>query len=162
MHSFAYLLNLITTFMPGRKKKKHYFFEDCNDAWLILIGAFLIVIGLISFAQKNLADELSLAETTAIPKDPRAWIEIDFGNGKKREFEGDAVASPQTLFQSLSTISKDAKLSFTFRKNAIYEINGQRTSTGKWVIYKNGILTDLPLQELMVNRGDHYLIKYEH
>lgn len=147
--------------MPKRKKRKHYFFEDCNDAWLILIGAFLIVIGLISFAQKNLADELSIVETTAIPKDPRAWVEIDFGNGKKREFEGDAVASPQTLFQSLLIIAKDAHLSITFRNNTIYGINGQNSGTNKWVIYKNGILTVLPPQELMINRGDHYVIKYE-
>ena len=77
-----------------------------------------------------------------------ARIEIDFGQGERRLFEGELKGDEFLLQEALKSVAQEAKFNYSANRGKIQSIAGV---TGTWEIYKNGDLQNLSFNELVTS-----------
>ena len=88
-------------------------------------------------------------------------LEVDFGNGKKRYFQGDVNGYQYTLSEVLDSAANNGKFSLTLRNGDIAELAGIYDSGGSWKIYLNDREQNTSADALVVEAGDKYVLRYE-
>lgn len=143
--------------MPNLINKK----VEVSTQVSIVIVALLAVsaFGIILYTNKSFLEEHDriMKELSAleIPKSRYAFIEIDFGNGEKRRFEGNLHNTTYQFPIVFKTVAEVGKFSYRWRDGGIEHIDGIR---GPWKVYRNGALTTAPPHKLMIRAGDSYTL----
>lgn len=88
----------------------------------------------------------------------KVWVEFDFGDGKKRKFEGEVDDGSYSLQNILISVSKSAGVPIEFKKGSISAID---RISGTWHIYQAGALESRPPAKLIVQGGDTVSIRLE-
>ena len=141
--------------MAKRKKKIKYFSQE-HFCWIITIFFALVSFGLIWSANRGLNRE-SLSITAYQAGSKEAWLEFDFGNGKKRMFVG-SFENPIPLSMVLSANSREIGLSYKTKGDKIERIDGK---IGNWAIYRNNQIIKSPFSKLTVRGGDKYVLRLQ-
>lgn len=133
-------------------------------AWAAAVGAFLIAVAVIFFQNeafyRDFQDYISLSVPPASP--PRARLTIDFGNGQKRAFEGQANAGMTALAALRVSQAAGGFEAVTSQRGEVVRIADVANSAAKrWRIYVNGTPTaDLP-GHTEIQPGDRITFRYE-
>ncbi|MBI2121780.1 MAG: hypothetical protein HYT98_01525 [Candidatus Sungbacteria bacterium] len=134
--------------------------------WFIIGIAALAAAFLILWAENRYERELDrdleiLLQSRSDAGNKYALVEVDFGNGKKRYFQGDVNGYQYTLSEALNSAANNGKFSLTLRNGDIAELAGIYDRGGSWKIYLNGREQNAPADALVVEAGDRYVLKYE-
>lgn len=139
-----------------------------NLSWLIIGVTVLIALAVLFYSNNNFYQEFinesKSLQNYVIPRSTKAnqaFIELDFGNGKKRAFRGEVDGRTYDLKSSLELIAKEAQFTFRERSGRIEKLADIGNASGVWKIYRNGEKINLPLQELMITGGDKYVLRFE-
>ncbi len=137
--------------------------ESAATYWVVCAASCVFVLGWIWHATKNLDREIDFVQEirVATPALTRAWIEIDFGNGRRRVFEGDVGHHQYLVKPLLETVARERKLALAFKKGSVRHIGGVGTPLGIWKIRWNDKDIDVPLETLMIKAGDRYTFTFE-
>lgn len=142
------------------------FLETAAVRWVALFSVFLAAVAAIFVWNASFYNEF-LAYFKATPavslgKNTAARVTIDFGNGKKRAFEGD-VMSPISAAEALRAASTAGRFSLNMALSGeISDINGVRELREKgWRWYLNGEPQLRPMPDVLIRGGDKILLKYE-
>lgn len=132
-------------------------------AFKILLIPFLLAILLTWYATREFIkyqDELAVnTANISVPKAGYAWIEIDFGDNRKRIFEGQVRDASYSFPEVIEAITQANRVTMQIGKSGIVEIDGVR---GKWTVYdKRGEKIPSPLEELIVSGGAKYTLRLE-
>lgn len=131
-----------------------------NDSILILSAVLLLLLsGFLIFQFSSFEFQSKIQPPKIIGK---AVLTVDFGNDKKRAFEGDIVNN-ETFIGVLMQASKAGNFSYKLDEgNNLAEIE-KFAADGKksWRWYLNGKEIDKPLSEIIVKDGDNILIQYD-
>lgn len=135
------------------------------NPWIVLFAVTLLAVGAILYANNKfylqiLNDSRLIAELR-VPQDAKAWIELDFGAGHKRLFEGIVDRETYPFSSVLKVVAENHNFNVDIRKGKIASIDGVGKSSGTWRIYKQGALVLIPLDRLMIQGGDWYTLRYE-
>ena len=154
-----------------KKSSQHTFTSDLAEVlemnpWIVLISVTLVAVGAIFYASNKfynqIADDSQSVSELKIPQDTKAWIEIDFGLGHKRLFEGVVEKEVYPFSSVLRVVSENHNFTVDIRKGAIKSIDGVGKSSGSWKIYnRQGALVSAPLDSLTLKGGDWYTLRYE-
>lgn len=131
-----------------------------NDRILIFTTIlFLILSGILVFWSSSFESRPRTQSPQIIGK---AVLTIDFGNDKKRAFEGDIIEN-ETLIIALIQASRAGNFSYKLDdKNNLAAIENYASDKNKsWRWYLNDKKIDKPLNEIIAKDGDNILIKYE-
>lgn len=133
-----------------------------NDFILMLAALLLLILSasaIFWFSGKRQDNNISQSAPKIIGK---AVLTIDFGNDKKRAFEGEII-NGETLFDALSQSSKAGNFSYQLdEKNNLAAIEDFiRNNNKSWHWYLNDKKIDKSLNEIILKSGDKILIKYE-
>lgn len=134
--------------------------------WFIIGITALAAALLILWAENRYERELdhdleALLQSRSVARDKYARIEVDFGNGKKRYFQGDVNGYQYTFSEVLNSAANNGNFSLTLRNGDIVELAGIYDSSGSWRVYLNGEEQKKPMNALMVEAGDKYVLRYE-
>lgn len=145
---------------------KRLLHEHRSAYWVVVAAGFLGAVALI-FVQNEAFYRDFLRYSRVLPSPPAgefhtARITIDFGNGRKRAFEG-APEEGMTILSALRSAEEAGQ--FTVRTDAagnVTTIADVRNNGGKrWRAYRNGAsVNDLP-GHAEVRAGDRILLAYE-
>ncbi|MBI3420799.1 MAG: hypothetical protein HY006_01940 [Candidatus Sungbacteria bacterium] len=139
--------------------------EQVHHQW-ILVGAvsltsLFVLLTSVRELSRNINEYARSPSTFFVrEKTNHGWIEIDFGNGKKRVFEGMMGDIHYPLHQALSAIAQSGKLSLRINKGEIRMLDGFMSPPGTWQVYRNGIPANAPIEAMMLTKGDRYLLRY--
>ena len=123
----------------------------------------LVIIGLV-------ISRFSLKKESTVPTAEQPKMEIigsivltiDFGNGKKRSFEGNIVKG-ETPIDVFIQASKAGNVSYKFDEKSNLAAIGSFVNNSKksWYWYLNGKKNSKSLNEIILKADDNILIKYE-
>lgn len=135
------------------------------NPWIVLLSVTALAVGAIlytnnKFYQQIINDSRFVAELQ-VPHDAKAWIELDFGAGTKRLFEGVVDREIYPFSSVLKVVAENHNFNLDIRKGKVASIDGVGKSSGVWKIYKQGALIALPLEVLTIQGGDWYTLRYE-
>lgn len=142
------------------------FFEKKSVQWLLLLAVFFGTVAVIFVSNDNFANDfhsyLTLPPPTQKAVNSSLRVTIDFGNGKKRAFEG-SVDSSITAGQALRLAAEAGGLPLTITlAGDITQIQNVRSQSEKqWRWYLNGQAEHRAILDVAVRGGDKILIKYE-
>lgn len=149
--------------MPKRKKKNKILFRHNSNYWAI-IGLYVVLILLLvnhSYSRSIKEFEaLSLYSAknrlAGADKPRKAWVELDYGNGKKRLFLGE-FDKKYPFYTVLYAAAQKGTINFsTDKKGKIEKIDKVKSD---WRIYHNGQYSGLVLDGMTIGGGDEYVIK---
>lgn len=136
-----------------------------NNYILMIIAFFLLIVSIFTVFWFS-SDSFNLKTPEIIGK---AILTIDFGNGKKRAFEGEIIKG-ETLVDVLSQSSKAGGFSYELNEgseivlfiDASYkEKNFLKNNDKSWRWYLHDKKIDRSPSEIAPKNGDDILIKYE-
>jgi len=138
-------------------------------SWAIIIILFVAALGSVFYFNNKFYQEVVLSTSPAVPTQKAAeirkarmvWVEIDFGNGAKRLFEGDIDGQEYSLKDSLQIISDTGQFALKTKEGKITSLAGIGGSIGEWRIYKNNELANQGIDDLTIKGGDKYLLRFE-
>ncbi len=136
--------------------------KSIKNDYILMIAAVLLLIlsaGAIFWFSGNRRDNnISQSAPKIISK---AVLTIDFGDGSKRNFEGEIIDG-ETLFDALGQTSRAGNFSYQLdEKNNLAAIDSfTRDKNKSWHWYLNDKKIDKPLGEIILKSGDKILIKY--
>lgn len=124
-------------------------------SWIIVGCATAIALALVAVANNRFYQEfLRVNEAVSLPARPAAaWIEIDFGNGTKRLFQGTIGSKQYSLSSALESAGREGGFTFRVERGVLDSLGGV---SGKWEIYRNGVLIDDLFSELTIRGGERY------
>lgn len=136
---------------------------NSTKAWLVLGAASLGALAVIFYGQKMFLAEIEAPPGTATNTEAplasvaeSAWIELDFGNGAKRLFQGELGSASYPFLLALQSAADNGRFNIRAQKGKLQEI---ADTAGAWRVYKNGqILTD-PVDDLVISGGDRYSLR---
>ncbi|KKU06011.1 MAG: hypothetical protein UX07_C0009G0015 [Parcubacteria group bacterium GW2011_GWA2_45_30] len=146
---------------------KHSKAQNLNIKHWFLIGiAALLAAFSVIWAEQRYERELErdlkvILQSKSAVRDKYALLEVDFGNGKKRYFQGDVNGYQYTLSEVLDSAANNGKFSLTLRNGDIAELAGIYDSGGSWKIYLNDREQNMSADALVVEAGDMYALRYE-
>lgn len=129
-------------------------------------AVFFVVIGLIIYFDEN-KEFLSIltnrngVPSFSAPNSELAWVEFDFGSGKKRLFEGEVDQHIYPLKAVLASIADDKNIPLEVQDGKIGKIADVKDENGSWNIYRNGQMVEEHIDRIIITGGDHYTVKYE-
>lgn len=137
--------------------------------WIIIAVSFALATGVIFYSNDSFYEDYKsnteMMSNSPLPSRPEidgvARVEMDFGNGLKRAFEGEVSNNPYPLITVLDVISEEGNFKWAARDGKIAGIAGVANQTGSWKIYKNGSLKEEGLEQLSVTGGDRYVLRFE-
>jgi hypothetical protein len=143
--------------------------ESKLSHWVLLgtafIGAVIVIVYTNNAFYQEFLDTTRPLDIRTIPRDSvgdRAWVEIDFGDGKPRLFAGTMDRQTYTLKTALSAIAHEADFAVTLRNERIETIAGVGKRDGTWNIYYGGEkLEESRLDALLIKAGDRYVLRYQ-
>lgn len=132
--------------------------------WLVLIFVFTASVWFIFTQTRSFfaeSDEVMNELSSGLKTRRITRFTLDYGNGKKRVFEGRA-SEEMRLVIVFGGIEKAAGTVFGFRGGRIVEVDGIKNGSGKnWVYYVNGAKqTEDPFLKSVLP-GDEIVVKYE-
>lgn len=133
-----------------------------NLAFWIL---FVLAIGGIIFSlqNKNLKKEIK-KESVLHHQTNQASLIIDYGNGKKRFFRGEAVEGLD-LKTLLELLTEEKKITSKFKKTQkgfiLESLEGLKNNSKSWKCYLNGTLIKKDLEKVFIQPGDQIRLVYE-
>lgn len=147
---------------PSQKKSPKAPELSPVTCWILLLAAFLAGLAAIFFANSVFySDHLKRTgeiANTVIPEHGTAWIELDFGNGSKRLFEGNLRGRAYPLLTGLDAAADAGNFRYKIGTGKIVSLAGIQ---GNWKIYKNnGLITD-PVDKIILEKGDQYSLRRE-
>ena len=136
--------------------------------WTVLGIVYISSLTLISYANDSFDKEVTLlispSKASYAPpvhiSEKRAWIEIDFGNGKKRMFESALGEENYSLETALASAARAGNFSFSAENGRINHI-AHIDNPGAWRVYRNGNITQSSIKNLTITGGDRYTFKHE-
>ena len=137
--------------------------QDDKDDYVLMFFALLLLIlsaGVIFWFSGDRQDKnISPSAPKIIGK---AVLTIDFGDDRKRNFEGEII-NGETLFDALNQASKAGNFSYRLdEKNNLAAIDSFISNKNKsWHWYLNDKKINEPLGEIILKSGDKILLKYE-
>lgn len=141
------------------------FLQKSSFRWAILFAAFLGTVSFIFILNDSFNNDF-FSYSQTIPtvfkeKNPFVRVTVDFGDGRRRAFEG-KVLSPITAFEALqaSQTAGGFSLNITLAGD-IADIDGVRPGEKRWRWYLNGFAEERPILDVPVFGGDKILVKYE-
>lgn len=144
--------------MPRRTRKSKKTKQTHLLCWLITGFAVILFLGIVLYAnisfRKDLTYSMDSLNNPNIPLQ-NAWIEFDFGNGKKRTFTGDFTGE-YPLSSVLKSAAEKGKFSIQFNNGRIEKVDNIK---GSWKIYRNNEIASIALDKLTIKSGDKYLLK---
>lgn len=112
--------------------------------------------------ERELAHDLEiLLPSRSATENKYTLIEVDFGNGQKRYFQGQVGEYQYTFSEALDSAANNGKFSLTVRNGDIAELAGIYDSGGSWKVYLNGREQKAPVDKFIVSAGEKYVLKYE-
>jgi len=95
---------------------------------------------------------------------PLARLLIDYGNGKKRAFEGEVVEGLNLKFL-LEILAQDKKISYKLRKTQkgliLESLEGIKNNSKQWRCYLNGNLVEKDLEKVFIEPGDEVRLVFQ-
>ena len=131
-----------------------------------LLGAsFLGALTFIFQEKKELAQDIvyESAPVTfkSTPKEDRAWVEIYFGDARRRVFEGSMEGQTYPLALALESVAQAGKFTYRARDGRIEKIAGVGDTKGEWIVFRNQQRERRPISILSIAPGDRYTLRYE-
>ena len=87
-----------------------------------------------------------------------AWIEVDFGEGKRRLFEGEVGGETYALLPALLSVAESGEFRIKVSGGRITEIAGVPAT---WAVYRNEKTIGTNINLLILQAGDRYAIRRE-
>lgn len=136
------------------------------EYWIILFASFLGALFVIFYSNAVFNEELKkesqiIAEISIVPRQKLAWVEFDFGDGKKRLFEGVVDSQKYNLKVALRAVADEGRFDYKVVDGNLRVLAGVGGNSGKWMVYRNSKLADVPLDKLVIAAGDHYTFRFE-
>lgn len=134
--------------------------------WGTTIAAFLFAAGIIFFSNERFSRDMSFyvaVSPSSVGRVEKAVrLTIDFGDGKRRAFEGVATR-PITAEEALRFSGNAGGFSSSITlAGEVVEIGGiSPVVSKKWRWYLNGEPEERPMLDVLVRGGDRILVKYE-
>ncbi len=133
-----------------------------NDYILMLAALLLLILSagaVFWFSGDKQNNNISQSAPKIIGK---AVLTIDFGDDRKRNFEGEIIKG-ETLFDALNQASKVGNFSYQLdEKNNLAAIDSfTRNKNKSWHWYLNDKKIDKPLGEIILKSGDEILLQYK-
>lgn len=151
--------------MPQKKSQKEII--EPRYAWVVVIAVSIAALALMIRSYNGFREELRsrtefAQETRHKNQEGLAWIEVDFGGGKKRLFEGDVGRQTYTLDVALFAAAQAGNFTFGMEKGRLTELAGLPNKKENWIVYRNGErVRGAALDKLMIAHGDQYTFRYE-
>jgi len=139
--------------------------ESVQSYWIIVFFACALAIFTVFYVSENFSEELRQLvrfseispESGSSQTQERFWIELDFGNGKKRLFEIKPDHQGYPLEPALVTTSEYGDFTVELRSDGtIASIDGLQ---GKWGVYQNGRKVSDSVSILFATGGERFVIK---
>lgn len=152
--------------MSSKRNRIQLLLERPPIQWTILLVVFFGTAGAIFVLNDNFYNEFRLySDITPIKsiEHPRVVrVTIDFGNGKKRAFEGEVVTA-MSAAEALREAQKIGSFSLKIMLNGdIAELGGFISGpTKRWRWYLNNSAESRPILDVTIGGGDKILLKYE-
>ena len=127
--------------------------------WIV----FVLAIGgiIFSFQHRNLKEKISKKELISAHQ---AALIIDYGNGKKRVFKGEAVEGLD-LKTLIDLLTEEKKITSKFRKTqkgfVLESLEGLKNDSKSWKCYLNGNLIEKDFEKIFIHPGDQIELVYE-
>ena len=142
--------------------------------WTVFIFAFFGVISFLLWKEYCLeyAKNLFLKNQVKIEKEknqvsqrkPLAHLLIDYGNGKKRVFEGEVVDGLD-LKTLLEFLTEDKKISSKFKKGEkgfiLESLDGLKNNSKNWKCFLNGKVVEKDFEKILIKEGDKIELVYQ-
>ena len=161
------IMNAMDNIPPvGEQNRLQALFEKKSVQWFLLIAVFFGTVVVLFVSNDRFANDFYSYMTFPALKQKeistRVLVTIDFGNGKKRAFEG-SVASPLAAGQALRLASKAGGMALKITlAGDVTEIEKVRNQSDKrWHWYLNGRAESRSILDAAVRGGDKVLVKYE-
>jgi len=127
--------------------------------WIVFV---LAIVGIIfSFQYKNLKEKTFKEELISAHQ---ASLIIDYGNGKKRVFKGEAVEGLD-LKTLIDLLTEEKKITSQFKKTqkgfVLESLEGLRNNSKSWKCYLNGNLIEKDFEKILIQPGDQIKLVYE-
>lgn len=133
-----------------------------THSWTFLLIAFFAAFVVIFFANSvfyaEYIKETKEVGNMVIPNKGIAWVELDFGNGFKRLFEGNLQGNSYPLLVALGAAADAGNFGYKIDTGKITSLAGKR---GKWKIYRNGNLVTGAIDSITVQKGDQFILRLE-
>ncbi|MBI2639789.1 MAG: hypothetical protein HYW90_02765 [Candidatus Sungbacteria bacterium] len=141
------------------------FLQKSSFRWAILFAVFLGAVAFIFILNESFNNDfLSYSQTIpAVFKEKNSFVRVtvDFGDGKRRAFEGKILA-PITAFEALQASQAAGGFSLKVTLTGdIADIDGVRPGEKQWKWYLNGFQEERLILDVPVSGGDKVLVKYE-
>ena len=137
--------------------------------WAILIFAFAVALGSIFYAvsifDREMLKSVEILNSHTPPKflkidSPQLfWIELDFGNGKKRLFEIVVRDVSYPFEPALITTAEFGKFKIEMRGDGTIASIGD--VKGRWGIYQNGVKISDSVGDLAARGGDRFVLRLQ-
>ena len=128
--------------------------------WTVFV---LSIIGVIFSFQNNTLLKKKAENKPLLSKNQASLI-IDYGNGKKRFFKGEAVEGLD-LKTLLEFLTEEKKITSEFRKTQkgfiLESLEGLKNNSKSWKCYLNGTLIEEDLEKVFIHPGDQIRLVYE-
>ncbi len=142
---------------------------DQKHAWIVFGAALAVALFVIMQSYDRFLDEeralLDSARAPAVASRfvhaGRAWIEIDFGNGGRRMFEGDLGDLIYPLESGLRAASRAGDFTYEIRKGRIVELAGVHNAEEQWRVYRNRQRIQAAVEDITLAQGNTYTFRYE-
>ncbi|MFY9462275.1 MAG: hypothetical protein WAP51_03690 [Candidatus Sungiibacteriota bacterium] len=150
----------------GEHNRLQTLFEKKSVQWLLLMAVFFGTVAVLFVSNDRFSNDFYSYMTFPALKQKeistRVLVTIDFGNGKKRAFEG-SVASPLTAGQALRFAGEAGGMALKITlAGDVTEIEKVRNQGDKrWQWYLNGRVENRSILDATVHGGDKVLVKYE-
>ena len=134
-----------------------------KDDYVLMLAALLLLIlsagTIFWFSGNRQSNNISPSAPKIIGK---AVLTIDFGDDRKRNFEGEII-NGETLFDALNQASKAGNFSYQLdENNNLAAIDSFTRNKNKSLnLYLNGEKIDMRLNEVIIKDDDDILIKYD-
>ena len=127
--------------------------------WIVFV---LAIAGIIfSFQYKNLKEKTFKEELISAHQ---ASLIIEYGNGKKRVFKGEAVEGLD-LKTLIDLLTEEKKITSQFKKTqkgfVLESLEGLRNNSKSWKCYLNGNLIEKDFEKILIQPGDQIKLVYE-
>lgn len=137
---------------------------DAKTAWLVITIAVLISLLALWVSYKSFNEELSRMGQENFGGGSNKYtsiVEVNFGDGKKRWFEGTLGKETYPLTVALESISQTGSLNIEIKKGKIYSVADVGDGAGAWIVYYNSALEKKSLEKLVIKKGDFYSLRFE-
>ena len=150
----------------GGENRLQALLEKKSVQWLLLMAVFFGTVAVLFISNDRFSNDFYSYLTFPASKEKEisnlVKVTVDFGNGKKRAFEG-SVASPLTAGQALRFASEAGGMALKITlAGDVTEIEKMRNQGEKrWHWYLNGRAESRSILDATVRGGDKVLLKYE-